>query len=184
MVDDLLVTAQVQGGTPALHPDWTRLDAVIDQALEAAAPKRRQHQLELFVDQVECEIDPARFSQIVRNLVENAYKYTPERARVTVTAKASSKGLQMSVADDGNGIPRDKRDLLFEAFSRIQETAAGQDGVGLGLYVVSQLVAAMDGHIDLASSSVGTEFKISIPCRTRHDAPQLGLVADTDDRTG
>lgn len=179
LVDDLLVTAQMQGGAPALDPGWTTLDTVIDPALEAASPRRRGHQLELFVDHIECEIDRARVSQIVRNLVENAYKYTPEGTPVAVSAKESQGGITIAVSDKGDGIAHDHRDRLFEAFSRIAETAAGQEGVGLGLYVVSQLVNAMHGEIDLASSSSGTTFTISIPCESRPArAPKLGLVGE------
>jgi signal transduction histidine kinase len=100
---------------------------------------------------------------------------------VAVSAKAVDQGLLLEVADDGDGIPPGKRDQLFEAFSRIEETAAGQEGVGLGLYVVSQLVAAMDGRIDLSSSSRGTTFSIVIPCkRMPVEQQQIGLVQDED----
>jgi signal transduction histidine kinase len=177
LVDDLLVTAQIQGGRPALHPEWSQLEGVIARALEAAAPRRRAHRLEIFVEPVECRVDPSRLAQISRNLVENAYKYTPDRARVAVTAKRVDGGIEVEVADEGPGIPPDKRDLLFAAFSRIEETAAGQEGVGLGLYVVSQLVAVMGGRIDLASSSRGTKFAIHLPCRVEPLAtPRFGVV--------
>jgi signal transduction histidine kinase len=166
LVDDLLLTGQLQERQLALHPEWTDLPKIIEESTDAAGGKRRSHQLEIFVDPIKCFIDHARVSQIVRNLVENAYKYTPERTRVAVTATGGSAGIVLEITDDGPGIPSDRRDQLFEAFHRIKETAAGQDGVGLGLYVVSQLVAAMGGHIDLASSSSGTTFTIHIPCRT------------------
>lgn len=166
LVDDLLLTGQLQERQLALHPEWTDLPKIIEESTDAAGGKRRSHQLEIFVDPIKCFIDHARVSQIVRNLVENAYKYTPERTRVAVTATGGSAGIVLEITDDGPGIPADRRDQLFEAFHRIKETAAGQDGVGLGLYVVSQLVAAMGGHIDLASSSTGTTFTIHIPCRT------------------
>jgi two-component system OmpR family sensor kinase len=140
--------------------------------------------LEVFTEPYECRVDASRIAQIVRNLVENAYKYTPEKTRVTVTAKTDgSGGLTLTIADEGPGIPTEKRDVLFDAFTRIEETAAGREGVGLGLYLVSQLVAAMDGEIDLASSSKGTAFKIRIPCKSRplHKA-KLGLVRENESR--
>lgn len=184
IVDDLQVTSQVQAGQLALHTGWYDVEMTINQALEAAASKRRQHQLELFIEPIEAEMDASRIGQIVRNLVENAYKYTPDRTRVSVTAKSTPFGLTISVSDAGKGIPADKRDQLFEAFSRIEETAAGQEGVGLGLYVVSQLVAAMNGRIDLASSPRGTTFTIDIPCETRSAERRLGLVADPETEEG
>ena len=181
LVDDLQITSQIQSNQLALHPQWTDLERTIDQALEAAASKRRHHQLEVFIEPMECEVDASRIGQIVRNLVENAYKYTADRTRVSITAKRISSGVEIEVTDDGSGIPAGKRDKLFEAFTRIEETTAGQEGVGLGLYVVSQLVAAMKGQIDIASSARGTSFTIAIPCETRVmqvEGHRLGLVRD------
>lgn len=177
LVDDLLVTSQLQSGKLALHQEWSDLQTTIDHALEGAAAKRRDHQLELFVEPLRCRFDAARVSQVVRNLVENAFKYTPERTTVRVSAKTEADGIAIRVADEGEGIPEEKRDQLFDAFSRIEETAAGREGVGLGLYVVSQLTSTMSGRIDLASSSAGTAFSIYLPCevepRTR---PALNIV--------
>jgi signal transduction histidine kinase len=176
LVDDLLLTSELQEHHLALHKEWADLPSTIDQAVEAAASKRRTHQLALFIEPLRCVIDHTRVAQIVRNLVENAYKYTPDDTNVAVTARGVSGGVAIEVTDDGDGIPAGRRDLLFEAFHRIHDTTAAQDGVGLGLYVVSQLVSAMGGHIDLSSSSNGTSFHIHIPCRTmgiEHGVPTL-----------
>jgi K+-sensing histidine kinase KdpD len=182
LVDDLMLSSELQGGSLALQLEWLELEAVIDQALGAADGKRRAHQLEVFVEPVRCEIDGHRVAQITRNLVENAYKYTPDRTRVAVAARATAGGIIVEVSDDGPGIPAEKRDQLFEAFSRIQETAAGREGVGLGLFVVSQLVARMQGRLDLTSSSKGTTFTIHIPCDRRPSGkPQMGLVSSEDE---
>ena len=178
LVDDLSITSQIQSGQLALQTEPADLEQTITGALQAAASKRRHHQLEVFIEPVRAEMDASRVGQIVRNLVENAYKYTPDRTRVSVSAKAIGRGIEIKIVDDGPGIPAGKRDMLFEAFSRIEETAAGQEGVGLGLYVVSQLVAAMDGRIDLQSSTRGTTFTITIPCDAGPAGEaRLGLVA-------
>jgi signal transduction histidine kinase len=180
LVDDLLLTSQLQSGQLAIQPEWGELEVTVEQALDAAAPRRRAHQLEVFVEPVRCKVDSARISQIVRNLVENAYKYTPDRTRVSVSGRKSHGGITLLIGDDGPGIPAEKRDQLFEAFSRIEETASGQDGVGLGLFVVSHLVSAMDGRIDLTASSKGTGFNIYIPCKTHSsDGPSLSVVPET-----
>lgn len=177
LVQDLFISAEVQSGGLQLQPEWVELEPILKRAVDAASSKRRGHLLELFVDPLRVELDPYRVSQIIRNLVENAYKYTPDRTRVLVSAKGVPDGIQLEVLDHGEGIPAAKRDLLFEAFSRIEETSAGQEGVGLGLYVVSQLVAAMNGRIDLQSSSRGTIFSIFIPCPTAAvDRRHIGLV--------
>ena len=175
MVDDLLITSQLQGGNLALHPHPCELDETVRQAVAAAASKRRDHTLEVFVEPLTCVVDGARISQVVRNLVENAYKYTPKRSRVSVTAEGEPGGIAIKVEDDGPGIPADKRDTLFDAFTRVEETAAGREGAGLGLFVVGQLVEAMGGRIDVSSSSGGTCFAIHVPCETSAQ-PRLSVV--------
>ncbi|MDQ4126182.1 MAG: HAMP domain-containing histidine kinase [Actinomycetota bacterium] len=177
MVDDLLITSQLQGGNLKLHPSPCNLPETIQGALDAAASKRRDHRLEVFVEPLSCVVDGARISQVVRNLVENAYKYTPKRSRVSVTARAEPGGISIKVDDDGPGIPEGKRDTMFDAFTRVEETAAGREGAGLGLFVVGQLVDAMGGHIDVTSSSDGTCFAIHVPCETTSlAAPRLAVV--------
>jgi signal transduction histidine kinase len=176
LVDDLLLTSQLQSGQLAIQPEWGELEVTVGQALDAAAPRRRAHQLEVFIEPLRCKLDAARISQIVRNLVENAYKYTPDRTRVSVSGTKTHGGITLLIADDGPGIPADKRSQLFEAFSRVEQTS-DQDGVGLGLFVVSHLVSAMNGRIDLAASSKGTGFNIYIPCKTQSsDRPSLSIV--------
>lgn len=177
MVDDLLITSQLQGGNLKLHPHPCNLHDTVHQALDAAAPKRRDHRLEVFVEPLTCIADGARISQVVRNLVENAYKYTPKRSRVSVTAAAEPRGIVIKVEDDGPGIPAEKRDTMFDAFTRVDETAAGHEGAGLGLFVVGQLVEAMKGRIDVSSSSEGTCFAIHLPCEiTELASPRLSVV--------
>lgn len=179
LVDDLLVTSQLQAGKLALQAEWAELPSSINQALDAATARKGAHELEVYIEALRCNIDASRLGQVVRNLVENAYKYTPDRTRVAVTARGVAGGITIEVADDGPGIPEAKRALIFEAFSRIEETSAGQDGVGLGLYVVSQLVAAMAGSIDLASSARGTTFSIHVPCtRESLTRPHLDMLTD------
>jgi signal transduction histidine kinase len=181
LVDDLLVTSQLQGGKLTLHPHDSDLQETVQGAIDAAAARRRDHTLEVFVEPLRCVLDSARVSQIVRNLVENAYKYTPGTSTVTVSARAEPGGVALKVEDDGPGIPADRRGELFEAFSRIEETAAGREGVGLGLFVVAQLVEAMKGRIDVASSSQGTCFTIHLPCEYSALAkPRLSIVDPTE----
>ncbi|MDQ3661302.1 MAG: ATP-binding protein [Actinomycetota bacterium] len=170
LVEDLMITSHLQAGNLQLKPKWTELRTVVTQALDSAASKRRSHNLAVFIEPIRAEIDASRLDQVVRNLVENAYKYTPEKTSVAVEVKRARQGMVLQISDEGPGIPDDKRSALFDAFSRIEQTRTGQEGVGLGLFVVSQIVSAMGGHIDLASSPHGTTFTISIPCRAETSA--------------
>lgn len=180
LAEDLMLSSEVEVGL-AIRPEMTELEQTVQRALEAATTKRRSHQLEIFVEPIRCEIDGYRVSQVLRNLIENAYKYTPDTTRVTVTGRAVDGGVELEVADDGPGIALDHRDQLFEAFRRMEETTAGKEGVGLGLYVVSQLATAMKARLDLSSSSRGTTFTIRIPCRTEPiEHRRMGLITNEE----
>ena len=180
LAEDLMLSSEVEVGL-TIHPEMVELEQAVQRALEAAATKRRDHQLEVFVEPLRCEIDGYRVSQMLRNLVENAFKYTPDRTRVAVAGRAVDGGLELEVANEGPGIAQDHREQLFEAFSRMEETSAGKEGVGLGLYVVSQLAAAMNGRLDLSSSSRGTTFTIRIPCRTEPiEHRRMGLITNEE----
>jgi two-component system sensor histidine kinase KdpD len=185
LVDDLLLTMGLEAAAPSLQPEWTNLEDVIEGALEAARSKRQDHRLEVFVEPLRCRIDPTRTLQILRNLVENAYKYTPERSTVAVRARPQEGGLALEVVDEGEGIPADQHHRLFHPFGRIDDGRVRTDGIGIGLYVVDRLVEAMGGRIDLISSPNGSTFTVSIPCETMSaDERPLSLVGKSAPEDG
>jgi signal transduction histidine kinase len=105
--------------------------------------------------------DPVKLGMIVRNLVQNAIKFTPEgEIRVGLLVEADT--LVCSVADTGIGIPETERERIFEAFGQVD--AAASSGLGLGLYIVRRLVAALGGRLDLDSRvGEGSRFTVRIP---------------------
>jgi signal transduction histidine kinase len=172
LVEDLVAVARASSDTAEVSRRWDDLPASVETALAAAARHRDGHHLTVSVEPVACEVDHERLQQVVRNLVENAYKYTPSHSGVTVTARHEGTHLLLRVADDGPGIPAAERDRVFEPFTR--RAAAGRgDSAGLGLYVVQQVVTAMGGSLDLRTSSGGTEFVVRVPAEV---SPQLRSV--------
>lgn len=109
--------------------------------------------------------DRVRLEQIVINLLSNALKYGAGRP-VTIAADADPQGsgrVLLAIADQGPGIAPEDRQRIFEKFHRGAE-ASGQHGLGLGLFVVKQLVAAMEGTITVdATPGGGTTFRVSLP---------------------
>jgi signal transduction histidine kinase len=179
LVDDLLVSAQVDSGALSIRAAWGDLTQTIDLAIDAASRKRRGHRLELFVDPVRCELDHERLQQIVRNLTENAFKYSPETGTVSVTARPEGDSIELEVTDEGPGIPAAQRASLFQPFWRGH--GGGVEGAGLGLYVVDRIVSAMDGTVDLRTSSRGTTFACKLPCRVEAAESRLRAVESTDE---
>ena len=194
LVDDLFEVAQASSEAIRVRRRWDDLDTSVEQALAAADRHRDGHHLTVSVETVACELDHERFQQVVRNLVENAYKYAPGGSRVVVMATHRDGHVELRVGDDGPGIPAAEREHVFEPFSR-RGAAERDDSAGLGLYVVQQIVSALDGSLDLHTSSAGTEFVVVLPgaaaasLRSVPDAPQMssmsenGTGADTEGPT-
>ena len=117
------------------------------------------------------EGDPVRISQVLSNLVNNALKFT-ERGSVVVTARRvkTDSGecvIEFSVADTGIGIPAEKQQKIFEAFSQAdQSTTRKFGGTGLGLAISRKLVVAMSGEIGVSSrEGKGSRFHFSLPTK-------------------
>jgi signal transduction histidine kinase len=163
LVDDLFALAQARNDSIHVRRRWDDLPSSVQVALAAANRHRDGHMLTVSVEPISCEIDHERFQQVVRNLVENAYKYAPHGSRVLVVASHRGDHLELRVGDEGPGIPSADRERIFEPFSRRRGAASRSDSAGLGLYVVQQIVAAMDGVLELHTSSEGTEFVVLLP---------------------
>jgi two-component system, OmpR family, sensor histidine kinase BaeS len=165
LVEDLLVTAEAGSGELKLNPSWRPVQPLVDRALDAAALHRDGHAVEVFVEPLECHLDHDRIAQVLRNLVENAYKYSDAHLPVVVSLECAEPGVLITVGDHGPGIPSEVRRQLFEPFRRGAHN--GAPGSGLGLYVVHRIVMAAGGSIDVWSSAQGTTFSVRLPCETR-----------------
>ncbi len=103
--------------------------------------------------------------RILSNLIDNAFKYTPEGSLVAITARAEGAGIRISVADQGEGIPVELRDRIFERFFQVDQSRTREvGGAGLGLYICRRLAEALRGRLWLERSGAnGSMFTLWIP---------------------
>jgi signal transduction histidine kinase len=112
--------------------------------------------------------DASRCQQIVGNLVSNALKYTPAGGTVRIVGQAAADSWSVTVSDSGPGIPADALEMVFEPFFRLtREEHSGIEGNGLGLSICRELVAQLQGKIDLSSvigqgTSVSVRFPLTV----------------------
>jgi signal transduction histidine kinase len=110
----------------------------------------------------EAAADEHIMASIFFQLVDNAFKYAPD-GPVRVDAQAADGGVEVIIADCGPGIPPEKRDQVFQMFSRLEDPDAPRvRGVGLGLYISRKMVEAMGGELDLAPSERGLALRIRL----------------------
>jgi signal transduction histidine kinase len=103
--------------------------------------------------------DPDRVRQIIRILLDNALTHTPEGTKVTVTTYSINRRAELTVSDEGAGIPQRVQNRIFERFY----TADSAGGSGLGLAIASELAQRMDGRIRISSSRRYTAFTLDLP---------------------
>jgi two-component system sensor histidine kinase VicK len=110
-------------------------------------------------------VDPKRFEQILRNLLGNAIKYSPDGGVITMQGYAEKGELVVRVGDEGIGIPRGDLERVFERFYRVENEVTQQaGGVGLGLAVCRSIVEAHNGQMWVESTlGEGSTFFVTLP---------------------
>ena len=168
LINDILDLAKVEAGKMELLVDAFDVPSAIESAMTLVKERATRHgiQLSLEMDEQLGEFsgDERKFKQVLLNLLSNAVKFTPEGGSVTVTAKATDDGLQISVRDTGIGIAEDFQEKIFEAFQQAGGSHnVKREGTGLGLTLARQFVAMHGGKMWLESKpGVGSAFTFNM----------------------
>jgi signal transduction histidine kinase len=131
------------------------------------------------VDEAMLRVDEAALRSILVNLLENAVKYSPPESVIEVGLYRSDRELRITVRDEGQGIPPDEVDSVFDRFRRRSSQGTAHAGVGLGLYIVRSLAQAYGGRIDVRSTlGRGTTFTVAFPDHLLAREGDEDLLAD------
>jgi two-component system OmpR family sensor kinase len=168
LVEDLLLLARLDTGRP-VEPEPVDLSELMVGAVSDAHAAAPDHswRLDLPEEPVQVDGDRLQLHQVVANLLTNARTHTPPGTQVSVSLRQVSTphgGVEVAVQDDGPGIPESLRPNVFERFARgdnSRSRAAGSSG--LGLAIVSSVVAAHHGRVSLASAPGDTRFTVWLP---------------------
>ncbi|WP_090865080.1 ATP-binding protein [Paraburkholderia diazotrophica] len=155
LVEQLLTLARSQHGS-SMKPAVVCVRQLANEAVVNAVDMAQSRQVDLGldkVDDVEVIADAAALSVVLRNLVDNAVRYTPKGGRVDVSVTRNGEHLLVEVKDSGPGIPEDQLSRVLEPFYRIPGTAAA--GSGLGLSIVSEIARRSGGGLVLANMDRG-----------------------------
>jgi signal transduction histidine kinase len=167
---DLLDLSQIDAGAMVIEPrpvDLTGLAREVTREFSARADLRGSR-LELRTPErpASAQCDPDRARQIIRILLDNALTHTPEGTKVTVTTYTAKRRAELTVSDEGPGIPQRAQGRIFERFY----TADKAGGSGLGLAIAQELAQRMDGEIEISSSRLYTAFTLGLPQARASDA--------------
>jgi len=174
LLNDLLDFSQMESHTMKLIKEEVNLCVVMNQALDTVRNLALQKKVEI---QAECDnnlsviCDPRRMEQVLVNLLSNAIKFSDDKKKnkyVKVRiSKVSPDMVEITVEDNGIGIPNDKLDKIFDKFYRVDsELTYSIPGTGLGLAIVKEIVELHNGEIAvLSEEGIGSTFTVRIPTR-------------------
>lgn len=170
LVNQLLDFSKTDSGNFRFKPVAVDISATIRNKVESFTLLTTQHNIHLqFLSsdpEVVCIADPEIIDKILYNLLSNAIKYTPEDGKIavqlTIRPKEMNPYIELSVIDNGKGIPHEKQKLIFDRFYQLEEDTT--KGTGIGLSLVKSLVELHNGHIEVKSEpGKGSCFTIRLP---------------------
>lgn len=169
MVNDLLDLARIESGKTALRIEVFDINELIRRTLitfEARIyDKRMEVDVRFAQDQYFVEADNAQISQVLRNLIDNALKYSPDERRLRIATYAMRREVYVSIQDFGYGIPEEDVPHVFDRFYKVEKahTPSKQSGTGLGLSIVKRIIDQHNQTITLKSAKgKGSTFTFTL----------------------
>jgi len=176
LVNDLLDVSKFESTVGTFHLERCDLRELVKAVTRELAPLlvRRQLRLALRVPEwaLKAKVDPLRIQQVLRNVLANAIKFSPEGGLIEIEADyGSAQDVRIAVSDCGPGIPPAELEDIFDAFVQSSKTKDGSGGTGLGLAISRKIVALHGGTLRAENrSSGGARFALHLPTRASADS--------------
>lgn len=168
LIDDLMEIAKRESGITMTEKTEVGLVTAIERAYMTVRPQAEQNGISVEL-QVAADLtayaDETQFVQMIRNLLDNAVKYSSAGGQVTVSAARTHSGVEIATRDTGIGIPHGEVDRIFERFYRVDKARSRRiGGTGLGLAIVKDIVDAHGGKIVVDTElGKGSTFTVTLP---------------------
>lgn len=166
MIEVFLDIARLESGRRALRRFPFPLGRMLEDAVGTVAVRGRQKEIEIVLlhpgKTTPMLGDEPLLLQAMTNLLDNAVKFSPPRTTVSISLEEEEGRFMLLIADQGSGIPEEERDAVFEKFQRGSRTK-DQEGFGLGLHLVRQIITGHRGEIEVIDSAVGATFQVILP---------------------
>lgn len=170
-ISGLIDLARIDAGELHLRPQWGTIDEIVSTALARAQPLTHDHEVEVLIDEElpAVRVDERAVSEVVYTLVDNAAKYSPAGTKIQISAEVSHGMVKMAVEDQGEGVPLDLRERVFDKFFRATRdgdvSTRQPSGTGMGLAIAKGIVEAHEGKIwiESATDGRGTRVVFTLP---------------------
>ncbi len=175
LINDILDLSKIESGKLDMQNEDVKITEILSdmESLFAEVASNKKIRFTTSVKNVEATLftDKIRVEQVLKNLLSNAFKFTPENGAIAINVNAgkSPQTVSFSIIDTGIGIAADKQKLIFEAFQQADgSTSRKYGGTGLGLSISRELAALLGGAITLQSKQgEGSEFTLTIPLQAK-----------------
>jgi DNA-binding response OmpR family regulator/two-component sensor histidine kinase len=174
LINQLLDFRKIQNKKMELKVTTLSLNTFLGEICEQFVPLARHKSINFDVDipekEVEIYADPNKFDSVIFNILSNAFKYTGRGKSVRVSVNAENETyVDINVVDEGNGIPKNKMNYLFQRFTPLSESNNNLAGTGIGLSLAYEIMQLHKGNI-LVKSTVGegSTFTIRLPLGKKH----------------
>lgn len=170
LITDLLDVSKIENGKLKITKKPTNLENVIQNAIETILQTQDENKIKIDRHGVKPDIlipfDEVRIEQVLINFLTNAIKYSPENNQIIVTTFVDEDEgeVKVNVTDFGIGIPDFKQDAVFNKFYRVEESSLQFQGMGIGLFICSEIIKQHHGNIGVSSIvNEGSTFYFTLP---------------------
>ncbi len=172
LVNDLLDISKIRSGKIAITPEWFSFDNLLSETISSYQSTLTAHKI-ISRGKTHAQVfaDRHRLSQVLTNLLSNAVKYSPDYDTVEVEVTANPKDIRVSVRDYGIGINPANQKRIFQSFYRVFDANAEFPGLGIGLFIASEIIKLHGGTIGVQSRlGAGSLFYFSLPYETKNSS--------------
>jgi len=165
LIADLLDSTKLYAGQVVLHTEIVDLDELLQECVSSAQMIHPKNKISLKSStDIQFSGDRFRLEQVIGNLIDNAIKYSPGAAVIIIRGSFGQGNIKVSIQDFGIGIDDKYIARLFERFYRVDYTSLRFSGMGMGLYVVSEIIKKHGGQFGVDSKiGEGSTFWFSLP---------------------
>ncbi|MFQ5528589.1 MAG: sensor histidine kinase, partial [Thermoanaerobaculia bacterium] len=169
IINDLLDLSKIEAGKLAFRFEETQITGLLEAVGQSfgaqSKPDAPTLELKCDSDMPSVWIDPHRIEQVIANLLSNAFKFTPAKGRITLSARAADGGVEIRVTDTGVGLSPEEQERVFDRFYQVQDPLTRQvQGSGLGLSIVRRMLAGHGSTIAVESEpGEGSAFFFTLP---------------------
>ncbi|GAA5089247.1 hypothetical protein GCM10023210_13820 [Chryseobacterium ginsengisoli] len=170
LITDLLDVSKIENGKLKINKKPTDLESVINNAIDTILQTHDENRVKIkrdgIIPNILIPFDEIRIEQVLINFLTNAIKYSPNNNQVIVTTfvDEEEQEVKVNVTDFGIGIPDFKQEAVFHKFYRVEESSLQFQGMGIGLFICSEIIKQHHGHIGVSSKvDEGSTFYFTLP---------------------